>query len=268
MNPDGHRDVKVIPRTDERLVRLDFHGEIEIAHAAPPLARVSFFRHADPGAVAHARGNPDRHRLAAHLDAEAAAPPARRLLQPPRTAARVAALREHHAAAARSDDAAALAALAPRLDDVQRSGTAARLTRVAARQGDLTLRPAHRLLERQRHRGVQVGAAHGLRRVRLLPLREDFGEQIAEGRGIGVGHSTREIEPLELHGDRCRHGGERAGVVPQPPLGIAQCLVGARDLLEARFRLVVTRIDVRVKLPRQPLVGALDLDQGRRPRDA
>ncbi len=49
---------------------------------------------------------------------------------------------------------------------------------------------------------------------------------------------------------------------------IAQRLVGARDLLEARFGGVITRIDVRVILPRKPLVGALDLDQRRPARDA
>ena len=59
---------------------------------------------------------------------------------------------------------------------------------------------------------------------------------------------------------------QRAGVVPQPPIRIAQRLVRARDLLEARFRRVVTRIDVRVKFPRKPLVGALDLDQRRSAR--
>ena len=62
--------------------------------------------------------------------------------------------------------------------------------------------------------------------------------------------------------------GQRAGVVSQPPLRIAQRLVRARDLLEARFRRVVTRVDVRVILPRKPLVGALDLDQRRPARQS
>ena len=115
---------------------------------------------------------------------------------------------------------------------------------------------------------MKIGAADRLGRVRLLPLREHFGEQIAERGRVGVRHAAGKIEPLELERHRCRHRRQRAGVVPQPPIRIAQRLVRARDLLEARFRRVVTRIDIRVILPRKPLVGALDLDQRRPSRDS
>ena len=214
VHADRNGDVKIVPFARERLVRLDLDGEIEIAGPAAPLAGIPLLRHADARAVADARGNRDRDRLAAHLDAGTAAAPARRLLQASRAAARVAAFREHHAAAARADDAAALAALTARFGNVQSARPATRLTGVAARQRQLPLGSPHRLLEGQRDRCMQIGAAHRLGRLRLLALREHLGEQIAKRRSVRVSHTAGKIEPLELERHRRRHRRQGAGVVP------------------------------------------------------
>ena len=54
-------------------------------------------------------------------------------------------------------------------------------------------------------------------------------------------------------------------VVAPPAIGIAQRLVRFGDLAELRRRHAVARVDVRMKPPRQPLVGALDLADASRP---
>ena len=92
-------------------------------------------------------------------------------------------------------------------------------------------------------------------------MREHLFEEIPERCGSRNAAAAREIEPLESERDRRRLADDAGGVVPCPPLRIAQCFVCARDLLEARFRCVVARVDVRVIFPRKPSVRPLDLDK-------
>ena len=147
---------------------------------------------------------------------------------------------------------AALAALTARFGDLQSARPAARLAGIPARQRHLPLRAAHRLVEGQRDRCMQIGAAHRLGRLPLLPLREDLGEQIAECRRVRVAPRrwknrtprTR-TTPMSIPQDSA------PASYRSTPIRIAQRLVRARDLLEAGFRRVVARVDVRVILPRQ-----------------
>ena len=98
---------------------------------------------------------------------------------------------------------------------------------------------------------------------------QDVGEEIAERRRRRAVHAHRKIEPLEPHrrrvGSRVRVSDR---VVPAAPIGIDQRLVGFGDPLELRRRHAVTRIDVRMKLPRQTLVRTLDVAQRRRVLDS
>ena len=110
---------------------------------------------------------------------------------------------------------------------------------------------------------MEIRAPRGLRHRHVLPLREHLGKQIAEGRSLAVVDRPGEIEALELERNRRRSPRERARVVMQAALGIAQRLVGARDLLEPGFCRVVTRIDVRMVLAGKAPVRTLDLNQRR-----
>ncbi len=268
VHADRHDDVKIVALAHKCLVRRHLDREIEVPGAPPPLSDIALLRHTDASAVADAGRNADRNRLAAHFHSETAATPAGCVLQSTCSSARVTAFRKHHAPAARAQETAALTTLASRLRDFQQAGPATRLARVAASQRHLPPRATHRLVEGQRHRCMKVGTARRFGPLRVLPLREHLREQIPERGRVGVGHAAREVEPLELERDRCRRGGERAGVVSQPPLGIAQRLVGSRDFLEASFRCLVARVDVGVILPSQPLVRPLDVNQRRAPRDS
>ena len=192
-----------------------------------------------------------------------AARAAGRLRQPPRSAARIAALRKHHAPAARTDDAGALAALASRLGDLQHArprGTTWHVSRRVSVICRCDPRIASSKLERQPSRGDRRRAP--ARRVRAsCRCAKTSAKRSPNVVASPCAARRREIESLELERDRARRARKRAGVVAQPPLRIAQRLVGSRDLLEAGLRRVVTRVDVRVILARKPLVGALDLDR-------
>src|SRR5207253_2884682 len=100
-------------------------------------------------------------------------------------------------------------------------------------------------------------------------LVEDVGEEITEGRRCGSVDADRKVKSLEavrrshLHARR----GSR-GVVAAAAFRIAQRLVRFRDLPELLRRQPVTRVDVRMVPPRQPLVGPLDVVQRRATLDA
>ena len=78
-------------------------------------------------------------------------------------------------AAPRSHHPRALAPLAFRFGRIQGAGAAARAARLAARDGQLAVHAAHRLVERQGNRRVKVGTRLGTKNgARVLTLREHF----------------------------------------------------------------------------------------------
>jgi hypothetical protein len=130
-----------------------------------------------------------------------------------------------------------------------------------AQHGNGPLPAANRLLELERDRLVEIDAAlrRPLRALRLA-LVQHVGEQIAESRRVVAVDADREVEPVEAERRVAARVGPRAGrVVAATAFEVAQRLVRLRDLTELRRRHPVTRVDVRMELPRQPLVGALDV---------
>ena len=168
------------------------------------------------------------------------------------------------------DDAAAVAVQAAAVGRVQPPGAGARPAPLLTEHGRLPLAAAHRLLEAERQRLVQIRAAFRRPFVpRLLALAQDVGEQIAEGGRRRAADAHREVEPLEPDAGRLgRDGRDAHRVVPPPPVGIAERLVRFGDLAELRRGRAVTRIDVRVIPPGQPLVRALDVALRRGPLHA
>ena len=133
---------------------------------------------------------------------------------------------------------------------------------------DRPLAAVHRLVEAERERLVQIGAALGRRLCRAsLALAQDVGEQIAEGgRRRAADARPRSRTPRSRRvGRSAVDAADADRVVPPPPVRIAQRLVRLGDLPELRRRRAVTRIDVRVIPPRQPPVRALDVAQRRAP---
>src|ERR1700686_974682 len=108
---------------------------------------------------------------------------------------------------------------------------------------------------------MEIGAPLGsaLLTTRLL-LMEHVREQITEGRRRRAADADGEIEPFEADGGRLVANGALAGgVVTTATLGVAQCFVRFGNLTKVSDGRPIARIDVRVILPRQPLVGALDV---------
>src|SRR5262249_57653636 len=89
-----------------------------------------------------------------------------------------------------------------------------------------------RVFELERDRLMQIDAAHRLgAAVPRAALREDFGEQIAEGRRVVALDADREVEALEAERRRVRLARAPAGrVVAVTPVRIAVRLFGFAHL--------------------------------------
>src|SRR5262249_31568532 len=112
----------------------------------------------------------------------------------------------------------------------------------------------------QADRLMQIRAAHRNAFVTSrLALADHVGEQIAERRRRFAAHTDREVESFESEGGRVAGTHEAHGVVVPAAIGVDQRLVRLGDLTNLRRRHPITRIDVRMKLPRQALVGPLDI---------
>ena len=108
---------------------------------------------------------------------------------------------------------------------------------------------------------MDVGAAIRLRLPRALGRRVNTSSNrspnvVARSPPVG----PRKIEPGESErAASSLDDAECAGVVAAAAIGIDEGFVGVEDLPEARRRLAVARIDVRMKSTRQPAIGPLDL---------
>src|SRR5207245_1497613 len=154
-----HGQVQIVAFTPEQRVRLDVNRDVEVAALPAVAAHVSFAGHADARPVRQTRLDLNRQPLAAHFDLLACTGRAARLPLPARAAAMRARLREHHVAAGRFDDAGAMAMRAATLGGVQPARAVARPAMLLPGDGDRTLAAAHRVLEAERDRLMQIGAA-------------------------------------------------------------------------------------------------------------
>src|SRR5262249_47840270 len=243
------------------------HVDVEIAVRATVAADVPLAGHAHARAVGQPRRDVDRQRLGAHLDLLAAAGRTHHLPQRAGAAAVRAWLREHHVAARRFHDARAVTLPALRLVDAQASGPVAHAAALLPQDRRRPLAAGDRVFELERDRLMQIDAAHRLgAAVPRAALREDFGEQIAEGRRVVAlaPDADREVEALEAERRRVRLARAHAGrVVAVTPIRIAERLVGFGNLSELLLRQPIARVDVGMMLARQPLVRALDVVQRR-----
>jgi hypothetical protein len=135
-------------------------------------------------------------------------------------------------------------------------------TRLRGRHRERHLGAVHRLLEAQRHLGLEISPA-------LLGARPGSAGAIAST-AAGAAEDVRE-DVAEVARERTRieapraAGGAEAAERPAPAvvglalLGIGEDIVRLRDLLEALLRLLVAPVAVRVVLAREPPVGLLDL---------
>ncbi len=238
------------------------HRHVQVPRASAARARMAEARHAQPVAVGDAGRHRDRHRLAARHHARATAGRASRVTLPPGPGAPVAGLREHHVAAARSDRARAAAGRTRALGHRHHARARAPAARVPADERKPDLRAAHRVLEAQRDRRVQIGAVDDRLRGAADRVLDDVGEQIAERRRrVPAGGLQREIEPFETERRRSVEHGRRQAVRVVLPAAfrIRQDLVGVGDEPEPHGGRAVARVDVRVEAPGQPPVRALDL---------
>src|SRR5262245_26581050 len=137
-------------------------------------------------------------------------------------------------------------------------GSRARPAVLAPRHGNRALDAAERLLERDWHLDMQIGAALLGRRAPAA-LGQDFRKQIAECRRV-IGPTSRKIESLEPRGlsprRLCR---AVAGVVARTSRWINQRFVRLENLSESLLGRLIARVDVRVKPPRKTTVSPLDL---------
>ncbi len=242
-------------------MRLHVHGDEQIARLPAVRPDVTHARDPDAREVGQPGRHLNRQRLAADLELLTAAGRAHDLLLASRPAAVRARLREHHVSPRRLHGARPMAVRAAALVGVQPARALARVAALLPRDGDLALPAAHRFLEAERDRLMQIRTAlrFAVRPTRLALL-QHIGKQIAEGGRRRPAHPDREIEPLEAERRLFdRRAALRAGVVPAAPLRIDQRLVRVRDLAELRRRHPIPRIDVRVMAARQPLVRPLDV---------
>ena len=127
-----------------------------------------------------------------------------------------------------------------------------------AGHADFRIHASNRFFKTDRNRTFDI--LPSLWMARPVPAANNVSEDLAE---VGRARS-RKIEPLELDSHTRDISRERAGsVVAQTQVGIAQRLVGARDLSEARFSGVVTRIDVGMIFAREAAIRPLDLHERR-----
>src|SRR5262249_1630116 len=155
-------------------------------------------------------------------------------------------LRDRKQALALGLDPAALALGAdsrrrPRLG----AGAAARRAHLARRHRDRHLRAPHRLVEADRHFGLAVPPALGPL-APAAPLAGSATEQVAEQ--VGDVEVRREATARLAGAATATHPEQAAAVVLLALVGVAQHVVGRRDLLEALLGLRVPRVAVGVVL--------------------
>jgi hypothetical protein len=105
---------------------------------------------------------------------------------------------------------------------------------------------------------MEVGSALALG-PRGRAIRQDFGEQIAERRGV-VDADRGKVEPFEpALASRLVAAGGITRVVARTPLRIDQRLVRLNNLSETHLGRAIARIDIRVKATRKTPVGPTDV---------
>ena len=236
---------------------------VEIARRAPAGTVLALAGDPDAAAVANARGHLHPVALALHRQPRPSARFARALDHLAAAAALGARLADREESLALAVHAASPAARAddrgrPRL----RAGPLAGRASGRLRHGDRDLDPLHGLLERQRHLGLEVAAAHRLR-ARSAAAPEEGGEDVAEVGGkpaARAGCASRAALP-----EAREHA---AGVVLLALLGVGEGVVGLLDLLELLLGLLVAGVAVRVVLAGELAVGLLDLIRARLARHA
>jgi hypothetical protein len=251
--------VHVVTLAPEDRMRRHVHGDVEIARRPAAETRIAFAGHADARAVGDARGDPYGYRLAPHFLADASAWFARARPLPAGAGAPRAASGKHHVPAHGTDGAGALAHMTWAGGRARTPAPFARAAHFAAGQRHLVRDPGERVLEAELQSEMQVGTAFGCF-LRCAAIGEHFREQIAEGHRLVTAPGGK-IESFEAAGPAAAPvvGAASARVVPRAAVGIHQRLVCLEDLPEAGFGHAVAGIDVRMKPPGEPPVGALDL---------
>ena len=270
-----HLDLEVVALALEDRRRRDVGDDVQVAGRPAVAARLALARQPDPRALAHARGDVHLVVLDRLLLAGAMAGRARVLDDRARSVAARARLGDREEPLALGLDPAALAL---RADLRRRAGLGARAaagrTRLRRRDAQRDLRAGDRLLEGDRDRRLQVGAALGARTGRAAagaPARagtargataaaaEQVGEDVLEAtevaRGEPAGRAARAATAA--------HPEHAAAVELLALLGVADDVVGRLDLLEALLGLGVARVVVRVVLADELAVRLLDLLLGR-----
>jgi hypothetical protein len=164
---------------------LDVH--IEITRPSAPQAHVAAFRHPQPRAIHDTGRDPDRSTVIANNPALSGTPAAPLMPLAACAAATGASLREHHVPARPANASAALALRAPRLLHPELPGAAAHSARHLPRDHDVPLGAAHRLLEGDRHGGMEIRAGLLFAAVGLRHRVQRLGEELAErGRLISL----------------------------------------------------------------------------------
>src|SRR6185503_15001681 len=141
-----------------------------------------------------------------------------------------------------------------------RSGAAALRARDRQLDGHLRLGSAQRVIERETHLGLDVGATH-----RLLP-RTTSGGAAAEDVAEASPEDVAEVEVAEVDVDAAWARPRRAAAVRRaeavvclPLLGVREDVVRGLHLLEALLGALVPLVRVRVELARELAVRLLDL---------
>ena len=201
-----------------------------------------------------------RYFLTVRTEPGALAGRARVLDDRPGAAAARARLGDREQALALGLDAAALAARAD-LGRRARLGAGAVAGRAAlrGRDGERDLRALDRLLEGDRDLGLEVAAALGAGAARAGAPRAAAAAAAAEEVGEDVARSEPASKPPAPPPPGPPPANDAAAVVLLALVGVAEDVVGRRDLLEALLGLLVARVAVRVVLARELAVGLLDL---------
>ena len=187
---------------------------------------------------------------------------------PPGAAARGARLREHHVAARRPAPCPlpwhVRAAALGRVQPAQRRGTSRQcscrvtVTRAADRRASPPRTSASIVWCRSAPRS---GRAARRRAPRCCSTSANRSPKVGADAPLTLTEKSNPSNP-NVEPRPSAPAAPPASYAP-PPIGIAQRLVGLRDLAELRRRRAVARIDVRMILPREPLVGALDVAERR-----
>src|SRR5213078_733440 len=267
------REVGVTP--PEHLVRLDAHPHEQVARRGARAARLAAPPDADALPLLHPGRDLHGELPRPVLDAGAAARVTRMLDDPSRAAAPGTGLCElEHPLVHRDLTGTTALRTRDRLRAGLRARSAARLARRHAADLHRYGGPVHRILERDPHLGLEVGAALRLRppsAATAAPAPEQPPEQVAQVAEV------LDVEALDPHALPAGTGETAAReptaearpghlpdlVVALALLVVAEHVVRRRDLLEPLLRVLVPAVAVRVELLRELAVGLLDLRGGR-----